>query len=59
MYQILHALNTVFTEGLGNDSIIAQWDTRTINLTVSALVNEMSYRLEVGFAVSNVGLNDL
>ena len=59
MNQILHTLDSIFAQRLGDKCIIRQWNTRAINLSVSALVDEVTDRLEVGFAVGDVGLYDL
>lgn len=59
MDQILHTLNSIFAQRLGNERIIRQWNTGAVYLAVSALVDEVTNGLEVGFAVGDVGLHDL
>lgn len=59
MNQILNTLNSVFAQRLSNEGIIRQWNTRTAYLSVSTLVNEVTDRLEVGFAVGDVRLDNL
>jgi len=59
MNQVLHTLNSIFTQRLGNERIIRQWNTGAVYLSVSALVDEVTDRLEVGFAVGDVGLDNL
>src|SRR5271156_4371456 len=59
MNQILNTLNSIFAQGLGNEGIIRQWNTRAVYLSVSTFVDEVTDRLEVGFAVCDVRLGDL
>ena len=59
MDQILDTLNSILAQGLGDEGIVSQWDTRSVDFTVPALVDEMADGFEVGLAVGDVGLDDL
>jgi hypothetical protein len=59
MNQILHTLDTIFTQGIGNERIVCERDSGTINFPVATFVDEVADRFEVGFAVCDVGLDDL
>ena len=41
MNQIFNTGNSVLTELLGNNGVISEWDSASINLTVSSLVDEV------------------
>jgi len=59
MNQILHTLNSILAKVIGDERIVRQWDTRAVDFAVSAFVDEMADGFEVGFAVGDVGLDDL
>ena len=59
MNQILNTLNSIFSKGISDDGIIRQGNSRAIDLSITTFVDEMTDRLEVGFTVCDVGLNDL
>lgn len=57
--QILHTDDSVLTEGLLDDLIVGEGDTLAVNLSVSALVDELTNALQVGLAVGDVRLDEL
>src|SRR5947207_3299246 len=59
MNQIFYTFNSVFSQCVGNSCIIRQWNTRSVDFTVPAFVNEMTDGFEIGFPIGNVGLNNL
>ena len=57
--QILHADNAVLAEVLLDDSVIGEGNTLLVDLSVTALVDELLDTLQVGVTVSNPRLDDL
>lgn len=56
--QILHADNAVLAEVLLNDLVVGEGNTLLVDLSVTALVDELTDGLEVGVTVGNVGVDD-
>jgi len=56
--QIFNGDDTVLAEVLLNESVVGQWDSLLVDLTVSALVDKLTDGLEVGLTVSDPWLND-
>jgi len=59
MNQILHALDSIFPQRSYDQSIIRQRNTRAFDFTVSTLVDKTVDGLEIGFAISDVGFNNM
>jgi hypothetical protein len=59
MDQVLHADNAILAEVVLNDSVVSEGDALLVDLAVSALVDELLYRLEVGVTVSDPRLDNL
>jgi len=57
--KILNGDDSVLAEVLLNEGVVGQWDSLLVDLAVSALVDKLADRLEVGLTVSNPWLNDL
>lgn len=57
--EILHADNAVLAEVLLNDGVVSQGNALLVNLSVSALVDELLDALQVGITVGDPRLNDL
>lgn len=57
--KILHADDAVLAEVLLDDGVIGKGDALTVDLAVSALVDELPDALQVGVAISNPRLNNL
>jgi hypothetical protein len=57
--QILHADDAVLAEVLLNDGIVGKGNALSVNLAISALVDELLDALQVGVTVSNPRLDDL
>lgn len=57
--EILHADNAVLAEVLLNDGVVGQGNTLLVDLSVTALVDELLDALQVGVTVGDPGLNDL
>ena len=57
--QVLHADNAELAEGLLDDRVVGQGDALLVDLTVSALVDELANGLQVGLTVGNVGVDQL
>jgi hypothetical protein len=57
--EILHADNAELAEGLLDDRVVGQGDALLVDLTVSALVDELTNRLQVGLTVGDVGVDEL
>lgn len=57
--EILHADNAELAEGLLDDRVVGQGDALLVDLAVSALVDELANRLEVGLTVGDVGVDEL
>ena len=51
--------DVVFAQLLLDNSIVGNGDSLSINLGVTAFVDQFSDRLEVGFTVCDVGLDEL
>jgi hypothetical protein len=57
--QILHADNAVLAKAVLNDGIVGEGDALLVDLSVSALVDELTNCLEVRVSVGDPWLNDL
>jgi hypothetical protein len=57
--QIFHADNAVLAEVFFNERIVGQSNALLVDLTVTALVNELANGLKVGISISNPRLDDL
>jgi len=57
--EILHADNAELSEGLLDDRVVGQGDALLVDLTISALVDELANRLQVGLTVGDVGVDEL
>lgn len=57
--QILHTDDSVLAEGLLDDLIVGEGNTLAVNLSVTALVDELTNALQVGLTVGDVGLDEL
>lgn len=57
--EILHADDAVLAEGLLDNGVVSDGDALLVDLSVSALVDELTDGLEVGVAVGDPGLDDL
>ena len=57
--QILHTDNAVLAEGLLDDGVVGKGNTLLVDLSVTALVDELLDALEVGETVGDPGLDDL
>lgn len=51
--------DTEFAELLLNEGVVGDWDSGTVNLEVSSLVDEFSDGLEVDLTVGDVWLDEL
>lgn len=58
MDQILDRDDPVLAERLLNELVVGQWDTLTIDLSITALVDELTNRLEVRLSVGDPWLDD-
>lgn len=57
--EILHADNAVLAEVLLNDGVVGQGNALLVDLSVTALVDELLDALQVGVTVGDPGLDDL
>lgn len=57
--KILHADNAVLAEVLLDDGVVGQGNALLVDLSVTALVDELLDALQVGVTVGNPGLDDL
>jgi hypothetical protein len=57
--QILNADDTVFAETCLDDSVISESNTLLLNLSVTALVDQLTDSLEVGVTIGNPWLDNL
>jgi len=57
--QVFHADDAVGTEVLLDDGVVGEGNALLVDLSVSALVDELTDSLEVGVAVSDQGLDNL
>lgn len=57
--QVLNADNAELAEVLLNDGVVGKRNALLVDLAVTALVDELTHRLEVGVTVGDVGLDDL
>jgi hypothetical protein len=57
--QILHTDNAVFTKAVLDNGVIGESNTLLVNLSISALVDELTDGLEVWISVGDPRLNDL
>jgi hypothetical protein len=54
MHEILDAKDVVFSKTFLDDSIVAKRDALFVDLSVPALVNQLTNRLEIGFTISGL-----
>jgi hypothetical protein len=59
MDQILHADNTILAKAILDNGIVGESDALLVNLSVSALVDELTGGLKVGVSVGDPWLDDL
>ena len=59
MNQILNTNDAVFPEVVFDDLVVGEGDTLSVDLTVAALVDELTDSLEIRVAVGDVWLDDL
>ena len=57
--QILHADNSVLAKRVLNDGVVCKSNALPVDLSVSALVDELTNSLEVGVSVGDPWLDDL
>ena len=58
MDQVLNAEDVVLAEALLDDLVVGEGDALLVDLAVSALVDQLTDRLEVRLAVGDIGLNE-
>ena len=58
MHQVLHTDDTEFAQVLLDDLVVGEGDTLLINLSISALVDEVTDGFHRGVSVSYVRLDD-
>ena len=56
--QILHADNAKFAQVFLNELVVCESDTLLVDFTVAPLVDELTDRLEIGIAISDVWVYD-
>ena len=56
--QVLHADNAVLAKAVLDELVVGKSNTLLIDLSISALVDELSHGLEVGVAVGNIRVDD-
>ena len=57
MDEILNAVDSVFAELTSNDAVISEWDSASVDLTSSSLVNEVLDHVSGWESESDMGLN--
>lgn len=57
--QILDTLDAVFSQVVGDKGVVCQGNALSVDLSITAFVDEMADRLEVGLAICDVRLDDL
>jgi len=57
--EILHADNAELSEGLLDDRVVGQGNALLVDLAISALVDELANRLEVGLTIGDVRVDEL
>ena len=58
MDQVLDTDNTVFAEVIFNKLVVCERDTLLVDFAISALVNKLTNRFEIGIAVSDVWVDN-
>lgn len=56
--QVLHTHDAVLAKVVFDELVVGKWDALLVDLAISALVNELANRLEVGVAISNVRVDN-
>lgn len=59
MYQIFDGNNSKFAQVVFNQLVVAQWDSLSVDLGVTSLVNEFTNSLKIWFTICDVWLNQL
>jgi len=59
VYQIFNTDNAILAEAVLDNGVVGEGDALLVNLSISALVDELADALEVGVSVGNPWLNDL
>ena len=57
MDEILNAVDTVFAELTSNDAVISEWDSASVDLTSSSLVDEVLDHMSGWVSESDMWLN--
>ena len=58
MHQILHADDAEFAKVLLDNLVVGEWDPLLIDLSISALVDEVADGLHGGVTIGDVGFDD-
>ena len=59
MDQVLHTDNTVLAQVVLDDLVVGERDALLFDLAISTLVDQLTHSLEIGIAVSDIGLDNL
>ena len=58
MGEVLNAVDTVDSELTSNDAVVGKWDSASVNLTSTSLVDEVLDHVSGWVSESNMGLNN-
>ena len=55
--EVLNAVDTLLTEGTGNDAVVSQWDSRAVNLSITTLVDQSADAITGWVTISDIWLD--
>ena len=55
--EVLNAVDTLLTEGTGNDAVVSQWDSGAVNLSITTLVDQSADAITGWVSISDEGLD--
>ena len=55
--EVLNAVDTLFTEGTGDDAVVSQWDSGAVNLSITTLVDQSADAITGWISICDVGLD--
>ena len=55
--EVLNAVDTLLTEGTGDDAVVSQWDSRAVNLSITTLVDQSADAITGWVTISDIWLD--
>ena len=55
--EVLNAVDTLLTEGTGDDAVVSQWDSGAVNLSITTLVDQSADAITGWVTISDIWLD--